>query len=88
MTAGTTIILELLGGVAMLLWGVRMVRTGIMRGWGDRLKQFIQQKLANNLSAFAAGGMATTTIPDRRFDQTSRASGSTAATAFRISKGR
>ena len=50
--AGTTVIIELLGGVAMLLWGVRMVRTGIMRGWGDRLKHFIQQRLSNNMSAF------------------------------------
>src|SRR5690349_18376970 len=62
MTAGTTVILELLGGVAMLLWGVRMVRTGIMRGWGDRLKQFIQQRLSNNLSAFLAGATATAAL--------------------------
>jgi phosphate:Na+ symporter len=62
MTAGTTVIIELLGGVAMLLWGVRMVRTGIMRGWGDRLKQFIQHRLDNNISAFAAGGMATAAL--------------------------
>ncbi|WP_119389092.1 Na/Pi cotransporter family protein [Taklimakanibacter lacteus] len=62
MTAGTIVIIELLGGVAMLLWGVRMVRTGIMRGWGDRLKQFIQQRLGNNVSAFAAGGMATAAL--------------------------
>lgn len=62
MTAGTTVIIELLGGVAMLLWGVRMVRTGIMRGWGDRLKQFIQHRLGNNISAFAAGGMATAVL--------------------------
>jgi phosphate:Na+ symporter len=62
MTAGTTVILELLGGVAMLLWGVRMVRTGIMRGWGDRLKQFIQLRLSNNVSAFAAGGIATAAL--------------------------
>ncbi len=62
MTAGTTVIVELLGGVAMLLWGVRMVRTGIMRGWGDRLKQFIQLRLANNLSAFFAGGLATAAL--------------------------
>ncbi|TMJ36261.1 MAG: Na/Pi cotransporter family protein, partial [Alphaproteobacteria bacterium] len=62
MTAGTTVIVELLGGVAMLLWGVRMVRTGIMRGWGDRLKQFIQHRLDNNISAFAAGGMATAAL--------------------------
>jgi phosphate:Na+ symporter len=62
MTAGTTVILELLGGIALLLWGVRMVRTGIMRGWGDRLKHFIQQRLANNFSAFLAGGMATAAL--------------------------
>lgn len=62
MTAGTTVIIELLGGIAMLLWGVRMVRTGIMRGWGDRLKHFIQQRLGNNISAFLAGGMATAAL--------------------------
>lgn len=62
MTAGTYVIIELLGGVAMLLWGVRMVRTGIMRGWGDRLKHFIQLRLANSASAFLAGGMATAAL--------------------------
>jgi phosphate:Na+ symporter len=62
MTAGTTVIIELLGGIAILLWGVRMVRTGIMRGWGDRLKQFIQQRLSNNISAFFSGGMATAAL--------------------------
>jgi len=62
MTAGTTVIIELLGGVAILLWGVRMVRTGIMRGWGDRLKHFIQQRLGNGASAFLAGGMATAAL--------------------------
>lgn len=62
MTAGTIVIIELLGGVAMLLWGVRMVRTGIMRGWGDRLKHFIQQRLGNSASAFLAGSMATAAL--------------------------
>jgi phosphate:Na+ symporter len=62
MTAGTTVIIELLGGVAMLLWGVRMVRTGLMRGWGDRLKQFIQHRLDDKISAFAAGGLATAAL--------------------------
>jgi phosphate:Na+ symporter len=62
MTAGTTVIIELLGGVAMLLWGVRMVRTGLMRGWGDRLKHFIQQRLDNRISGFAAGGIATAAL--------------------------
>jgi hypothetical protein len=35
---------QLLGGIALLLWGVRMVRTGVMRAWGDRLKNFIEHR--------------------------------------------
>ena len=59
MNDSTAVIVNLLGGVALLLWGVRMVRTGVMRAWGDRLRNFIQQRLGNRVSAFAAGGVAT-----------------------------
>lgn len=58
---GTLVMVELLGGVALLLWGVRMVKTGIMRGWRDRLNGFIEQRLANRWTAFA-GGVAATAI--------------------------
>ena len=56
---GTLVIVNLLGGVALLLWGVRMVRTGVMRAWGDRLRSFIELRLGNRVSAFVAGGVAT-----------------------------
>jgi len=56
---GTIVIVNLLGGIALLLWGVRMVRTGVMRAWGDRLKSFIEHRLGNRVSSFAAGGIAT-----------------------------
>ncbi len=59
MNPGTELILNLLGGVALLLWGVRMVRTGIMRAYGDRLKRFIEQNLGNSLAAYVTGGAAT-----------------------------
>ena len=59
MNPGTLVIINLLGGIALLLWGVRMVRTGVMRAWGDRLKRFIERRLSNRLSAFAAGAVAT-----------------------------
>lgn len=59
MNPGTMVIVNLLGGVALLLWGVRMVRTGVMRAWGDRLKRFIEQNLASRLAAFASGLVAT-----------------------------
>ena len=59
MSPGTAVIVNLLGGIALLLWGVRMVRTGIMRAWGDRLRNFIEHRLGNRLSAFLGGGVAT-----------------------------
>ena len=59
MNPGTFVIINLLGGVALLLWGVRMVRTGVLRAWGDRLKQFIEVRLGNRGSAFISGAMAT-----------------------------
>ena len=59
MNQSTAVIVNLLGGVALLLWGVRMVRTGVMRAWGDALKNFIEHRLGNRFSAFMAGGVAT-----------------------------
>ncbi|NNE24901.1 MAG: Na/Pi cotransporter family protein [Rhizobiales bacterium] len=59
MAPGTWVIVNLLGGIALLLWGVRMVRTGIMRAWGDRLQRFIEANLSNRISAFASGTAAT-----------------------------
>mgnify|MGYP000202659825 CR=1 FL=1 len=53
------VIINLLGGVALLLWGVRMVRTGVMRAWGERLRYFIEHRLGSRWSAFLAGGIAT-----------------------------
>lgn len=59
MDLGTLVIVNLLGGVALLLWGVRMVRTGVMRAWGDQLKHWLELRLQNRGSAFAAGAFAT-----------------------------
>jgi phosphate:Na+ symporter len=59
MNPGTMVIVNLLGGVALLLWGVRMVRTGVLRAWGDALKRFIENSLSNRTTAFASGAVAT-----------------------------
>jgi len=59
MNPSTLVILNLLGGVALLLWGVRMVRTGILRVWEQQLKYFIEYRLGNRFSALAAGLAAT-----------------------------
>lgn len=59
MNEGTRVIVNLMGGIALLLWGVRMVRTGVLRAWGDSLKHFIEVRLGNRPSAFLAGASAT-----------------------------
>ncbi|HEY7763602.1 MAG TPA: Na/Pi cotransporter family protein [Aestuariivirgaceae bacterium] len=59
LSPGSLVIVNLLGGVALLLWGVRMVRTGILRAWGERLKRFIETRLKNRFTAFLAGLGAT-----------------------------
>lgn len=61
MTSGTSMIVELLGGIALLLWGVRMVRTAVVRGWGERLGTFIEQRLSSRMTAFG-GGVAVTAL--------------------------
>jgi phosphate:Na+ symporter len=62
LSPGTAVIVNLLGGIALLLWGVRMVRTGIMRAWGDQLKAFLETRLGGRLSAFLSGAAATAVL--------------------------
>ncbi len=42
-----------------MLWGVRMVRTGIMRAFGDRLQQMLAIAIRGRLSSFATGLLIT-----------------------------
>ena len=51
----TLTFLDLAGAIALLLWGVHMVQTGIQRAFGPHLRRFLAQALGNRLSAFAAG---------------------------------
>lgn len=61
MSVSTVVIIELLGGISLLLWGVRMVRTGVVRGWGEQLKIFLERQLHTRLRAFGSG-VALTSI--------------------------
>jgi phosphate:Na+ symporter len=53
------ILLDLLGGVALLLWGLHMVRSGIVRAFGSDLRRFLGTALRNRFRAFAAGTVVT-----------------------------
>ncbi|HEY7578739.1 MAG TPA: Na/Pi cotransporter family protein [Acetobacteraceae bacterium] len=48
-------LLDLAGSVALLLWGLHMVQTGIQRGFGPNLRRWLGTALGNRLAAFAAG---------------------------------
>lgn len=49
------LLLELAGYAALLLWGLHMVQSGIMRAYGSRLRQRLGVGLANRRRGFAAG---------------------------------
>jgi phosphate:Na+ symporter len=52
---GTIVVLDLMGGVALLLWGLHMVQSGILRAFGADLRQLLSKALGNRFAAFAAG---------------------------------
>jgi phosphate:Na+ symporter len=52
---GTLVLLDLMGGVALLLWGLHMVNSGILRGFGPDLRRLLSKAFHNRLTALAAG---------------------------------
>lgn len=60
MGQGSLIIIELFGAIAILLWGIRMVRTGIERMFGADLRRIMGRAAGNRISALFSGiGMAS-----------------------------
>ncbi|HMC63595.1 MAG: Na/Pi cotransporter family protein [Alphaproteobacteria bacterium] len=51
--------LDLLGGVALLLWGLHMVHSGVVRAFGSDLRHLLNVALRNRFSAFLAGILVT-----------------------------
>jgi phosphate:Na+ symporter len=52
---GSLVLLDLMGGVALLLWGLHMVHSGILRAFGPDLRSLLAKALTNRFAAFAAG---------------------------------
>ena len=52
---GSLVLLDLMGGVALLLWGLHMVMSGVLRAFGPDLRRFLSKALGNRFGAFAAG---------------------------------
>ena len=51
----TITVLDLMGGVALLLWGLHMVESGILRAFGSELRHLFSKALNNRFASFAAG---------------------------------
>src|SRR6201987_2458486 len=52
---GSIVLLDLMGGVALLMWGLHMVRSGIMRAFGSELRRVLGTALRNRFLALLAG---------------------------------
>src|SRR5436305_6455272 len=52
---GSLVLLDLMGGVALLLWGLHMVHSGILRTIGLNLRLLLAKALSNRFTAFGAG---------------------------------
>ena len=60
--AGHTILLNLIGGVALLLWGTRMVQEAILKAFGAELRGAIAGAAGSPLRAAATGAVAATAL--------------------------
>jgi len=49
------LLINLAGGVALMLWGIRMIRTGLTRAFGAELRTVLSASSGSSLSAFLAG---------------------------------
>ncbi len=54
---GTTILLEMAGSVALLLFATQMVRRGVERAWGSALEGWLRNALRSGPRAVLVGGM-------------------------------
>src|SRR5258708_1696791 len=59
---GSTVILDLMGGVALLLWGLHMVHSGVVRAFGADLRRLLGIALQSKFRAFLAGAFVTAVL--------------------------
>ncbi len=58
----TLALIDLAGFVALLLWGLHMVQSGILRAFGPQIRQRLRHSLNNRFSALGSGVVATTLL--------------------------
>ena len=53
--SGHSVLLNILGGVALLIWATRLVRTGVLRAFGEGFRRLLSQATASSVRAFTTG---------------------------------
>jgi phosphate:Na+ symporter len=53
--SATHVLIEVLGEISLLLWGIHMVQSGVMRAYGSNLRLLLGVALKNRTQAFLAG---------------------------------
>ena len=56
------ILINIFGGVALMLWGIRMVRTGVMRSFGAKLRRMLAMSAGKPVQGFVVGFAVTTVL--------------------------
>lgn len=60
--ASTILLLDLLGAGALLLWGLRMIKAGILGAFGASLRHWIAKGTGNRVTAAASGLLVTLAV--------------------------
>ena len=53
--SGTALLFDILGAIALMLWAVRMIRTGITRAMGGRVHELMGKVARGRVQSFAGG---------------------------------
>lgn len=60
--SSTLILIDLLGAGALLLWGLRLIKTGMLRSFGTSLRYWIGRSTGNRVMAAVVGMLATLAV--------------------------
>src|SRR5919206_2618599 len=55
-------LLNLLAAISLLVWGTHIVRTGVLRVFGENLRQVLAKSFSNRISAMLAGVGVTSVV--------------------------
>jgi phosphate:Na+ symporter len=59
---GEHFFLDLLGSIALLIWATRLVKSGFLDAFGERLKALVRRATASNLAACGAGAAVASVL--------------------------